>query len=92
MSDKVSKDWSASAVSKICSRECFIKVYIGNWCKIVIVYTSQSVTLLWAGQVQTSNFIVPIRKIQRKWNVDITQGAVFTILHFLLNLWMGQIS
>ena len=38
MSDRVSKVRSASAVSKVWSRECFIEEYIDNQCKIVIVY------------------------------------------------------
>ena len=37
MADRVSKDWSASAFSKVWSRECFIEVYIDNQCKIIIV-------------------------------------------------------
>ncbi len=38
MSDRVSKDRSASAFSKVWSKECFIEVYIKNRCKIIIVY------------------------------------------------------
>jgi hypothetical protein len=38
MSDRVSKELSASAISLSKSRECFIEVYIDNRCIIVIIY------------------------------------------------------
>ncbi len=38
MSDRVSKELSASAKSLSKSRECFIEVYIDNRCLIVIIY------------------------------------------------------
>jgi hypothetical protein len=37
MSDRVSKELSASAKSLSKSKECFIEVYINNQCLIVIV-------------------------------------------------------
>ncbi len=37
-SDRVSKEWSISALKVIKSRECFIEVYIDNQCLIVVVY------------------------------------------------------
>ncbi len=38
MSDRVSKELSASAKSKSDSRECFIEVYIDNQNLFIIVY------------------------------------------------------
>ncbi len=38
MSDRVSKELSTSTESLSKSRECFVEVYINNWCLIIIVY------------------------------------------------------
>jgi len=38
MSDRVSKELSASAKSLSRSRECFIEVYNDNRCLIIIIY------------------------------------------------------
>ncbi len=38
MSDGVSKEWTSSAFSKVWSTECFIEVYVDNWCQIIIIY------------------------------------------------------
>ncbi len=56
---------------------------------------SYSVTLHMTGKashVQTLQLILSIHKLCRKWSIlIIILGAVFTTIHFLCNLWMGQI-
>jgi hypothetical protein len=47
MSDRVSKELSASAESWSKSRECFIEVYIDNQCLIIIVYTECCRASIW---------------------------------------------
>jgi len=47
MSDRVSKELSASAESCSKSRECFIEVYIDNQCLIIIVYAECCRASIW---------------------------------------------
>jgi hypothetical protein len=46
MSNRVSKELSASAKSLSESREFFIEAYINNWCLIIIVYSDSALACM----------------------------------------------
>ncbi len=47
-SDRVSKEWSSSALKVLKGRECFIEVYINDWYLIIIIYYLLKLCLLFS--------------------------------------------